>query len=392
MSGVLKAFHPTLAEWFRERLGDPTVAQERAWPAIARGENVLVAAPTGSGKTMAAFFAGLDGLLRLGEALPDETRVLYVSPLKALSNDIQKNLSGPLSELRERDPGLADVRVLVRSGDTTARERAAMGKRHPHILVTTPESLYILLTSAAGRAMLAGVRTVIVDEIHAMLGDKRGSHLALSLERLEALTGRAVQRIGLSATQRPLSAVGDFLVGSGRTCTLIDEGHQRPMQLSVEIPPSPLQAVCSAETWSEIHDRIVERSREYRTTLVFVGTRKMAERMSARLAERLGGDKVTCHHSSLSKERRLDAEQRLKAGQLSVLVATASLELGIDIGDIDYVVQIGAVRSIATLLQRIGRAGHGVGRTPVGSLFPLSPDELVEAAALLRCLRRRELM
>lgn len=390
-SDPLAAFHPTLAAWFQERLGAPTPPQVRAWPAIRRGEHTLVAAPTGSGKTLAAFLAGLDGLLRAGHELPDSTQVLYVSPLRALSNDIQKNLLGPLEELRQRDASLPEVRVLVRSGDTPQSERAKMLRKPPHVLVTTPESLYILLTSRGGQELLRTVRSVIVDEIHALLGSKRGSHLALSLERLDALTGNDVQRIGLSATQKPLSAVGRFLTGVGRECTLIDEGHQREMELRVEIPPSPLEPVCSHETWGEIYDRVVELAEEHRTTLVFVGTRKVSERMAARMADRLGKERVTCHHSSLSKERRLDAEARLKNGELSVLIATASLELGIDIGDIDLVVQIGAVRSIATLLQRVGRAGHGVGRLPKGVVFPLSPDELVEAAAVLRCVRRHEL-
>ena len=391
----LSDFHPTLRRWFLERLGPPTPPQRRAWPAIRAGENVLVAAPTGSGKTLAAFLAAIDELVRSGDELPDECRVLYVSPLKALGNDVQRNLQGPLAELRERDPELPDVRVLVRSGDTPAGERARMTRRPPHVLVTTPESLYILLTSEGGRSILRTVRLAIVDEIHAVIGDKRGAHLALSLERLEALVaeshGRPLQRVGLSATQKPLEAVGSFLVGVGRQCTLIDEGHLRQLELSVEIPPSPLESVCSHETWSEIYTRIAELVREHRTTIVFVGTRKMSERVGAQLAQLLGEEAVASHHSSLSKERRLDAEQRLKQGRLRVLVATASLELGIDVGQVELVVQVGAARSIARLLQRVGRSGHGVGRTPAGVLFPLSPDELVEAAALLRAVRRGEL-
>jgi ATP-dependent Lhr-like helicase len=388
----LSAFHPTVAAWFKDTLGAPAAPQVRAWPAIRAGAHVLVAAPTGSGKTLAAFLSALDGLLAQGAALADETSVLYISPLKALGNDVQKNLARPLAELRARDATLPDVRVLVRSGDTPQRERQAMLRRAPHILVTTPESLYILLTSEGGRGILETVRTVIVDEIHAVLGDKRGAHLALSLERLEDLCGRPVQRVGLSATQRPLAAVGRFLAGleadgTPRAVTLIDEGHSRPMELSVELPPSPLEAVCSHETWSEIYARIAQLIAAHRTTLVFVGTRKLSERVGAQLAALLGADAVACHHSSLAKERRLDAEQRLKSGALRALVATASLELGIDVGEIDLVVQVGALRSIATLLQRVGRAGHGVGRTPRGALFPLSPDELVEAAALLRAVR-----
>ncbi len=385
---LLSGFHPTLARWFAERLGEPTPAQREGWPRIRAGGHVLIAAPTGSGKTLAAFFSALDSLVRAGSALPDETRVLYVSPLKALGNDVQKNLQGPLSELRELDPGLPEVRVLVRSGDTSASARTAMSRRPPHILVTTPESLYILLTSAGGRALLSTVRTAIIDEIHAVLGDKRGSHLALSLERLEALAGTSVQRIGLSATQKPLEDVGRFLGGAGRTVELVDQGHRRTLDLALEIPPSPLEPVCSHETWSEIYRRIAELVQAHRTTLVFVQTRKLAERVSAELTKLLGEEQVGCHHSSLSKERRLAAEERLKSGALRVLVATASLELGIDIGDVDLAVQIGATRSIAAFLQRIGRSGHGVGRIPKGRLFPLTQDELVDSAALLLAVRR----
>ena len=387
----LAGFHPSIARWFAERLGEPTAAQRQGWPAIRAGKHVLISAPTGSGKTLAAFLAAIDGLVREGNALSDETRVLYVSPLKALGNDVQKNLAAPLAELRALDPSLPEVRVLVRSGDTPPSERAGMTKRPPHILVTTPESLYILLTSAGGRKLLGNVRTVIVDEIHAVLGDKRGSHLALSLERLSALVeraqGREPQRIGLSATQKPLAAVADFLGGVGRTVEVIDQGSFRELDLALELPPSPLEPVCSHETWGEIYKRVSELVLEHRTTLVFVQTRKLAERVSAQLATLLGEAKVTCHHSSLAKERRLAAEQRLKQGELSALVATASLELGIDIGEVDLVCQLGTTRSIATLLQRVGRAGHGVGRTPKGRLFPLTPDELVEAAALFRALR-----
>jgi len=392
---ALASFHPTLARWFRERLGEPTPPQVEGWPRIRAGRHTLIAAPTGSGKTLAAFLFAIDGLLRRGEALGDETLVLYVSPLKALANDVQKNLLGPLAELRERDPSLPEVRVLVRTGDTPAGERARMTQRPPHVLVTTPETLYILLTSAGGRRLLRTVRTAIVDEIHALARDKRGSHLSLSLERLEALVaaggGPGLQRIGLSATQRPLEDTGRFLVGVGRDVDLVDAGHLRAMDVQVEVPPSPLSAVCSHEQWDEIYDRIAALVLEHRTTLVFVNTRKLAERVAARLQKRLGEDAVASHHGSLSRARRLDAEQRLKAGKLRALVATASLELGIDIGDVDLVIQIGATRSIATFLQRVGRAGHGVGRVPKGRIFPLTQDELVEAAALLRAARRGDL-
>ena len=387
----LASFHPTLSRWFSDTLGAPTAPQRDGWPLIRAGKHVLISAPTGSGKTLAAFLIAIDELVRQGAALQDQTQVLYVSPLKALANDVQKNLVAPLAELRASDPSLPDVRVLVRSGDTPQSERAEMTRRPPHILVTTPESLYILLTSEGGRKLLAPVRTVIVDEIHALLGDKRGAHLALSLERLSSLVlrtgGREPQRIGLSATQKPLSAVGDFLGGSTRTVELVDRGSFRTMDLALELPPSPLEPVCSHETWGEVYKRVSELVLEHKTTLVFVQTRKLAERVAAQLATLLGEAKVTCHHSSLAKDRRLAAEQRLKKGELSALVATASLELGIDIGDVDLVCQLGTPRSIATLLQRIGRAGHGVGRTPKGRLFPLTPDELVEAAALFRALK-----
>jgi ATP-dependent Lhr-like helicase len=374
-------------KWFASRLGDPTPPQTEGWPPIREGRHTLIAAPTGSGKTLAAFLSAIDWLIRQGPALPDETQVLYVSPLRALSNDVQKNLQGPLAEIREGDRSIPEVRVLVRTGDTPSSERAAMTRRPPHILVTTPESLYLLLTSDGGRGMIRTVRTVIVDEIHALVRDKRGSHLSLSLERLESLAGRPVQRVGLSATQKPLEEVGRFLVGAARECTLIDAGTFRELDLGVEIPPSPLTAVCSHEQWAEIYARMADLVREHRTTLVFVNTRKMAERIAAQLTRLLGEDAVTSHHGSLSRMRRLEAEERLKAGNLRALVATASLELGIDIGDVDLVIQVGATRSIATFLQRVGRAGHALKKVPKGRLFPLTLDELVEGAALLRCIR-----
>ena len=383
----LTAFHPSVQGWFRARLGEPTPPQRDGWPLIREGRHTLIAAPTGSGKTLAAFLSAIDSLLRQGKDLPDVTQVVYVSPLRALSNDVQKNLQGPLAEIRAADPSLPELRVLVRTGDTPAGERTAMARRPPHILVTTPESLYLLLTSGSGREMLRSVRTVIVDEIHALVRDKRGSHLALSLERLEALVGRPIQRVGLSATQKPLDEVGRFLVGAGRECALVDAGTFRDLDLAVEIPPSALSTVCSHEQWEEIYNRIAALVREHRTTLVFVNTRKMAERIAAQLTKLLGEDAVTSHHGSLARERRLEAEQRLKAGQLRALVATASLELGIDIGEVELVVQVGATRSIATLVQRVGRSGHALGRVPKGRIFPLTVDELVEAAALLRCVR-----
>ncbi|MFO7181047.1 MAG: DEAD/DEAH box helicase, partial [Pseudomonadota bacterium] len=385
----LAAFHPAVRRWFEENLGEPTRPQREGWLHIRARRNTLIAAPTGSGKTLAAFSCALDELFAEGAELADETRVVYVSPLRALATDIQKNLERPLTEIRRLDPSLPEVRVLVRTGDTEAKVRASMRKRPPHILVTTPESLYILLTSEGGRRMLGTVRTVIVDEIHQLCRDKRGAHLALSLERLEALVAERgpLLRIGLSATQKPIENVARFLVGVGRSVETVDAGHLRAIDLGIELPPSPLSAVCSHEVWDEIYERIAELVRAHRTTLVFVNTRKLAERVAARLGARLGNERVGCHHGSLSPELRRDAEDRLKRGALSVLVATASLELGIDIGDVDLVIQVGATRSIATLLQRVGRAGHGVARLPKGRLFPLTEDELVEAYAVVRAVR-----
>ncbi len=383
-------FHPSVRRWFEGVLGEPSPPQREGWPRIQAGRNTLIAAPTGSGKTLAAFLWAIDGLFRRGDALEDVIHVVYVSPLKALSNDVAKNLDRPLRDIRALDPTLPEVRVMVRTGDTPQKDRAAMSRRPPHMLVTTPESLYILLTSDGGRRMLRGTRTVIVDEIHALARDKRGSHLSLSLERLEKLAGPQ-QRIGLSATQRPLDEIGRFLVGVDRAVDVVDAGHLRRFDLAVEVPPSPLSAVCSHEVWDEVYERVAALIIEHRTTLVFVNTRKLAERLSARLAERLGEDAVRCHHGSLSRELRLDAEARLKDGRLKALVATASLELGIDIGDVDLAIQIGAARSIATFLQRMGRAGHGPGRIPKGRLFPVTRDELVEAAALMRAVRSGEL-
>ena len=403
---VLQSFHPAVAAWFSRTFDAPTPAQERAWPALQAGQHVLVAAPTGSGKTFAAFLAAIDQLVKEGleRGLPDETRIVYVSPLKALSNDIQRNLDAPLAGIREelavrQLPDVA-IRAVVRTGDTSQSERAGMRRRAPHIVVTTPESLYILLGSQSGRSMLATCRTVIVDEIHAIAGNKRGAHLALSLERLQALTGHALTRIGLSATQKPIEETARFLVGSGTrgtgamgagACTIIDSGHARARDLALELPPAPLEAVMSGEVWTQVYDRLAELVREHRTTLCFVNTRRLAERVARHLSERLGEENVAAHHGSLAKDRRLRAEQRLKRGELKVLVATASLELGIDIGDVDLVCQIGSTRSINAFLQRVGRAGHSVGGTSKGRLFPLSRDELVECAALLDAVRRGEL-
>ena len=394
----LSVFHPVVAGWFQRAFPAATSVQRCAWQAIASGADTLITAPTGSGKTLAAFLGVIDALVRrsLESGLEDATRVLYVSPLKALSNDIQKNLQVPLTGIRDalQAHGLADapIRAVVRTGDTPQSERARMRRRPPHILVTTPESLYILLTSESGRRMLSTVQTVIVDELHAVAGNKRGAHLALSLERLEALCERAPARIGISATTKPVQTMADFLVGAGRpACTIINQGHIRAWDLRLEVPRSPLEPIMANEVWVEIYDRLAELVATHRTTIVFVNTRRLAERVARHLAERCGEAHVTSHHGSLAKEHRLRAEEQLKSGRLKALVATASLELGIDIGDVDLVCQLGSPRSIARLLQRVGRSGHGVERLPKGRLFPLSRDELVECAALLDSAARGEL-
>ena len=402
MDGALSRFHPAVADWFGKRFGAPTEAQQRAWAVTAGRRHVLVSAPTGSGKTLAAFLSAINDLVVEGieRGLTDEVHVLYLSPLKALSNDIQKNLQEPLAGIRDQllERGIADVpiRDAVRTGDTPAAERQRMAKKPPHILVTTPESLYILLTSESGRRMLGSVRSVIVDELHAIAGSKRGSHLMLSLERLEALCSQAGTgppvRIGLSATVKPLEAMARFLIGNRPDpVEIVDAGHHRERDLALEMPKSPLDAVMANEVWAELYDRLGELIAGHRTTLIFVNNRRLAERATRHLGERLGAEHVATHHGSLSREHRLKAEQRLKSGQLKALVATSSLELGIDIGDIDLVCQIGSPRLIAALLQRVGRAGHAVGAIPKGRLFPLSPDDLVECAALLDSVRRGEL-
>jgi len=396
-------FHPAVEQWFKKQFEQATAAQLQSWPAIRANRPTLIAAPTGSGKTLAAFLAAIDELIHMGinQELEDKTYVLYISPLKALSNDIQKNLQLPLNGIRDEllYLGQADieVRAWVRTGDTPQKQRVQMRRQHPHILVTTPESLYILLSSESGRAILQNVRTTIIDEIHALAGNKRGAHLMLSLERLQALclanNNPAPNRIGLSATQKPLDVIALFLTGgltgegeqtdTQQTSTkLIDTGHVRNRDLQIILPDSPLEAIMSNETWEEIYKKLVDLINEHNTTLIFVNTRRMAERLAHQLAEFIGEENVTSHHGSLAREHRLAAEQRLKAGKLSALVATASLELGIDIGDIDLVCQIGSPRYISTFLQRVGRSGHTIGGTPKGRLFPLSLDDLMECAAL----------
>ncbi len=384
-------FHPAVRCWFESSFESETPVQAAAWSAIGSDREVLIAAPTGSGKTFAAFLCAINDLVLQSQRKPlaDGVQVLYVSPLKALSNDIDRNLQQPLAGI---DAWLADetgngsgIRTMVRTGDTSPGEREKMRRAPPQILVTTPESLYLLLTSDSGRSMLGGVSTVIIDEIHAVAGSKRGSHLALSLCRLDALTVKPARRIGLSATQRPISLVADFLTG-GRPCEIVDTGHQRKRDLALELPRSPVSPVMANEVWEEIYDRLEALVGQHRTTLIFVNTRRLAERLARHLAERIGEDAVTAHHGSLSREHRLEAEQALKSGSLRALVATASLELGIDIGHVDLVCQIGSPGSISAFIQRVGRSGHGVGETPKGRLFPISRDDLVESAALFKAV------
>ena len=389
----LAAFHPLVQRWFLEEVGQPSPPQVQGWPHIGAGKDLLLAAPTGTGKTLAAFLSCIDQLLRrsLEGTLEATTSVLYVSPLKALGNDVQKNLLAPLERLVERAKaeGLnpQPIRVLVRTGDTPAGERAAMVKTPPHILITTPESLFLYLTAGRARATLQSVRTVVVDEIHALARDKRGSHLALSLERLDALCAARPQRVGLSATQKPLEAIARFLAGADRPCAVVNVGHVRDSELTLELPEDELSAVATHEMWGQVYDRLVQLSAENRTLLVFTNTRKLAERVAHDLGQRIGEDKVAAHHGSMSRELRLKAEERLKRGQLKVMCATASLELGLDIGSIDRVVQLGSPRAIAVMLQRLGRAGHRLSAISKATLFAFTRDELVESAALLRAIK-----
>lgn len=389
--------HPVVAEWFLGKFGSPTEPQEQGWPEILARRTTLISAPTGSGKTLAAFLICIDRLVRkaLDGSLQDRTEVLYVSPLKALGNDIQKNLDGPLSEIialaAERGLLMPEIRTAVRTGDTLMKERREMLRRPPHILVTTPESLYILLTADKSRAILRDVQTVIVDEIHAVADDKRGAHLTLSLERLDQLAKQPT-RIGLSATQKPIEVVAHFLTGAGRPApAIVNIGHRRSMDLAVEVPPSELGPIATNEMWGEIYDRIAELALQHRSTLVFVNTRRLAERVAMHLSERIGEDQVAAHHGSLARKLRLAAERKLKNGEIRALVATASLELGIDVGSVDLVCQINSPRSIAVTLQRIGRAGHWRGAIPKGRLFATTRDDLVECAAAVRAIKHGDL-
>ena len=407
----LQTFHPVIQEWFSATLGEPTDVQRASWPAIQSGKHALISAPTGSGKTLAAFLTCIDQLLHqaIHGELVEGIQVVYVSPLRALSHDIHKNLQQPLDEISQLalSAGLLspNIRVEVRTGDTPPAQRQRLLKHPPHILVTTPETLFLMVTAKRSRELLTGVHTVIVDEIHALAPNKRGSHLALSLERLDAVTKRRLVRIGLSATQRPLEQVAQFLVGEpshrkkdqqsslfeSSHCHIVDVGHRRTLDLQVEVPNDELGAIATNAIWSEVYDRIAAMAEQHRSTLVFVNTRRLAERIAHHLSERLGEDQVASHHGSLSRKLRLAAEERLKTGQIKVMVATASLELGIDIGFIDVVCQIGSPRAIATCLQRVGRAGHWVGAIPKGRVFCMTRDELVECAAVVRAIRQGQL-
>lgn len=390
--------HPVVREWFLSRFGSPTEPQIEGWPHILAGKTTLISAPTGSGKTLAAFLVCIDKLVRkaLDGTLEDRTEVVYVSPLKALSNDVQKNLDQPLKEILDlahaRGYHLPEIRTAVRTGDTLQAERALMLRKPPHILVTTPESLYILLTAEKPRKILSGVTTVIVDEIHAVADDKRGAHLSLSLARIDALCKKPPVRIGLSATQNPIELVAEFLDGSKNALpVVVNVGHKRKLDVEIVSLAQPLGAVASMEMWEEIYERVTKYSETHRSILVFVNTRKFAERMAFNLSERLGEDAVAAHHGSLSRKIRLNAEHRLKTGQLKVLVATASLELGIDIGDVDLVCLVSSPRSVSAALQRIGRAGHWRGAIPKGRIFPTTRDELIECGALVRSIHNGEL-
>lgn len=402
MAAPMRGFHPLTAAWFGGRFDGATEPQREAWPRIRAGRDVLISAPTGSGKTLAALLICLDGLVARaagGDGLEDRTEVVYVSPLKALSTDVHRNLDAPLSGItaiaEAEGAALAPIRTAVRTGDTPVWEREKLARRPPHVLVTTPESLFILLTAERGRRALRDARVIVVDEIHAVADDKRGAHLALTLARLDDLVRKAggvrPQRIGLSATVNPIEAIAGLLRGGAESAPeIVNAGHRRALDLAVEVPGEALGVVATNETWGEIHDRIARLASEHRTTLVFVNTRRLAERIAHHLAERLGDDAVLAHHGSLSRQLRRKAETELKAGRLRAVVATASLELGIDVGSVDLVCQIGSPRSIAVALQRVGRSGHKVDRrcVPKGRFFPTTRDELIETAALVRAIRR----
>src|SRR6266508_401861 len=384
---ALDVFSPTTRAWFERTFDAPTTAQELGWPKIASGGHTLIQAPTGSGKTLAAFLYGID---RLNGAPGDGLRLLYVSPLKALNYDIERNLRGPLAGLDSK------LRVAVRTGDTPQRDRAAMLREHPDILITTPESLYLLLTSR-GREMLGGVRTLILDEVHAVAGTKRGSHLALSVERLDRLVAEPVQRIGLSATQRPLEEIGRFVSG-GRPIRLVDAGVRKELDLKVVVPLEDMREPgAGAEItellgtgseaprtsiWPSIYPELLRLVEQHRSTIVFVNNRRLAERLALRLNELAERELARAHHGSLAREQRVEVEELLKRGEIPCLVATSSLELGIDMGAVDLVVQVESPKSVARGLQRIGRAGHELGAVSKGRIFPKFRADLLESAVV----------
>src|SRR3954453_9481981 len=403
----LDAFTPRVRDWFANAFAEPTAVQAQAWPAIATGSHTLISAPTGSGKTLAAFLSGIDRLA--ADPLPDDdrhTRLVYISPLKALSYDIERNLRAPLRGIG------ADIEVAIRTGDTPQRERQAMRRRPPDILITTPESLYLILTSQA-RDMLERVQWAIVDEIHAIASTKRGSHTALTLERMAQLN--EYQRIGLSATQNPLEEVGRFMVGPRRTCTVVDAGVRKPLDLKIQVPVEsmvepeqstghldPLDPVAGGEAtrrsiWPAIYPQVLDLVRQHRSTIVFVNNRRMAERLALRLNELANADRADdaqpfqeiarAPHGSLARGGRPVVEELLKAGDLPCLVATSSLELGIDMGAVDLVLQIESPKSVARGLQRIGRAGHSVGDTSKGRIFPKFRADLLECAVVTKLMR-----
>src|ERR687890_1836579 len=388
----LAVFTPETRAWFENAFGEPTPAQRLGWPAIASGKHTLIQAPTGSGKTLAAFLYGID---RLNAEPGDGLRLLYVSPLKALNYDVERNLRGPLAGLQ------SELRVAVRTGDTPQRELQAMLRHPPDILITTPESLYLMLTSQAQR-IFDGTEQVIVDEIHAVAQTKRGAHLALTLERLAEAAGNDVQRIGLSATQNPLEEVGRFLVGPQRTCTIVDTGARKPLDLKIHVPVESmvepeqsdveLDPFAGGEAtrksiWPAIYPEIVELVKQHKSTIVFVNNRRGAERLALRLNELADEEIARAHHGSLAREERLVVEDQLKAGELPCLVATSSLELGIDMGAVDLVLQVESPKSVTAGLQRIGRAGHNVGETSKGRIFPKFRADLLECAVVAQRMR-----
>ena len=397
MSWLETSSHPLIKEWFRKRFHKPSPPQEAGWPIIATAPHTLITAPTGSGKTLAAFMVSINNLAEqaLAKELEDGVQVIYVSPLKALSNDVEKNLTQPLEEIGHllASKGCHEnaIRVGLRTGDTSPKDRQRLVKKPPHILVTTPESLYLLLTSEKARHILKPANTIIVDEIHALAGNKRGSHLSLTMARLDSFANHPLRRIGLSATVKPIELIAQFLSPSGKgghLAQIVEIPNSRNFDLEIVTPISPLEAVLTHEGWQEVYDKLTHLISSHRSTLIFVNTRRMAERITHQLSQKLGSDAIRSHHGSLSKEKRWEAENLLKSGSIKGIIATASLELGIDVGYIDLVCQVGSPRSLGAFIQRIGRAGHSLGLTPKGRLFALTRDELIECGALIQGLSK----